>query len=228
MPCYGGQDARAPSIFVLGGEPKDHEVFAQNERRRKAPLRLGAAQFRFSNFEFRISPREVDMLKDVIAILASTPDKLKQEIASMSLQEMKTRPAANKWSVQEVLAHLDDLEEVETRARVAAMVEMDNPILPAIDQERRPEEKKYNRKNPLKSLASLARQRRANVKWLKRLGPDQLRRKGRHQKVGQISVEELVTEWALHDLGHLKQILEIKRYALYPRIGNMRAFYKLS
>jgi hypothetical protein len=43
-----------------------------------------------------------------------------------------------------------------------------------------------------------------------------------------ISVEELVTEWALHDLGHIKQILEIKRYALYPRIGNMRAFYRLS
>jgi hypothetical protein len=46
--------------------------------------------------------------------------------------------------------------------------------------------------------------------------------------VGELSVAELATEWAFHDLGHLKQILEIKRYALYPRIGNMRAFYKLS
>jgi hypothetical protein len=35
------------------------------------------------------------MLKDVITILASTPDKLKREIASMSLRGMKTRPAAN-------------------------------------------------------------------------------------------------------------------------------------
>ena len=87
---------------------------------------------------------------------------------------------------------------------------------------------KYNRKNPLKSLASFARQRQANVKWLKKLRPAQLKRRGTHQKVGVISVEELVTEWAFHDLGHIKQILEIKRYALYPRIGNMRAFYKLS
>jgi hypothetical protein len=30
------------------------------------------------------------------------------------------------------------------------------------------------------------------------------------------------------NLGHLKQILEIKRYRLYPRMRNMRAFYKLS
>ena len=168
------------------------------------------------------------MLVDVVAILASTPEKLKREIASMSLREMKTRPAGNKWSVQEVLAHMDDIEEIGMRARVAAMIETDNPILPSIDQEKRAEEMKYNRINPLKSLAGLARQRQANVKWLNRLRPAQQKRRGTHQEVGVISVEELVTEWALHDLGHIKQILEIKRYMLYPRIGNMRAFYRLS
>jgi hypothetical protein len=168
------------------------------------------------------------MLKDVIAILASTPEKLKREIASMSLPEMKKRPAAHKWSVQEVLAHLEDIEEVGMRARVAAMIEADNPTLPLVDQEKRAEEMKYNRTNPMKSLTGFTRQRQANLKWLKKLRPAQLKRQGTHPEVGAISVEELVTEWAFHDLGHLKQILEIKRYALYPRMGNMRTFYKLS
>jgi len=54
-----------------------------------------------------------------------------------------------------------------------------------------------------------------------------LKRQGVHQSVGTVSAEEMITEWAFHDLGHLKQILEIKRYALYPRMGNMRAFYDL-
>jgi hypothetical protein len=54
-----------------------------------------------------------------------------------------------------------------------------------------------------------------------------LKRKGVHQEVGEIAAAEMITEWAFHDLGHLKQILEIKRYALYPRMGNMRAFYEL-
>jgi len=176
---------------------------------------------------FRISTLGVAVLKDVLAILASTPDKLKQEISSMSLKVMKTRPAANKWSLQEVLAHLDDVEEIGMRARVAAMVETENPLLPSIDQEKRAQEMQYNRKHPLRSLASLARQRQANVKWLERLKPAQLKRRGTHEKVGELTVEELVTEWAFHDLRHLKQILEIKRYALYPRMGNMRSFYKL-
>ena len=168
------------------------------------------------------------MPSEVLEILSSTPEKIRREIASMSLREMKTRPAPSKWSVQEVLAHLDDVEEIGMRARVAAMVEQDNPTLLSIDQEARAKQLAYNRKDPWKSLAGLERQRRANVKWLRKLRPAQLKRKGIHEEVGEISVEELVTEWAFHDLGHLKQILEIKRYALYPRMGNMKAFYKLS
>ena len=108
------------------------------------------------------------------------------------------------------------------------MIERDEPALPLFDQEKRALELEYNRKAPGKSLASFARQRQANLKWLRRLKPAQLKRKGIHQTVGEITAEELIHEWAFHDLGHLKQVLEVKRYALWPRIGNLRAFYKLS
>jgi hypothetical protein len=167
------------------------------------------------------------MLKMVLEILATTPEKLKREIAALSRREMLTRPAPDKWSAQEVLAHMADVEEVGMRARVAAMVEQENPTLLPIDQEARAVQFAYNKMDPRQSLARLERQRRANVKWLRKLRPAQLRRQGVHQQVGKITAEELITEWAFHDLGHLKQILEIKRYALYPRIGNMRAFYEL-
>ena len=168
------------------------------------------------------------MLKQVLEILTTTPEKLQREISTMSRREMQTRAAPNKWSVQEVLAHLADVEELGMRSRVVAMVEQENPTLPSFDQEARAAEMEYSKIDPRRSLASLARQRRANVQWLRKLRPAQLKRKGVHEKVGGISAEELITEWAFHDLGHLKQILEIKRYALYPHMGNMQAFYQLS
>ena len=167
------------------------------------------------------------MLKNVLEILATTPQKLRQEIATFSRREMLARPAPGKWSVQEILAHLADVEEFGMRGRVAAMIEQENPILHAFDQDARAVESKYSTLDPRRSLARLEEQRRVNVKWLRRLRPAQLKRRGRHEKVGAISVEELITEWAFHDLGHLKQILEIKRYVLYSRIGNMREFYTL-
>jgi hypothetical protein len=168
------------------------------------------------------------MLKGVLEILSTTPENLKREISALSRREMLARPAPHKWSVQEVLAHLADVEEVGMRARVAAMVEHDRPTLLPIDQEARAVELKYNTVDPRRSMARLEQQRRANVKWLRKLSPAKLKRTGIHQQVGEISAQELITEWAFHDLGHLKQILEIKRYALYPRMGNMRAFYKLT
>jgi len=168
------------------------------------------------------------MLEEVFAILASTPEKAHREIAGMSRRELKARPAPGKWSVQEILAHLDDIEEVGMRARVAAIVEQDQPALASFDQEKRAVELNYNRKEVQQTLAHFARQRQANLRWLRTLRPAQMKRKGIHQKVGEITAGEMMHEWAFHDLGHLRQILEVKRYALWPRIGNMRAFYKLS
>jgi hypothetical protein len=165
---------------------------------------------------------------EVLAILSATPEKVRREVSSMSSHQMKTRPAAGKWSVQEILAHLNDVEELGMRARVAAMIEQDEPSLEPFDQEKRAVELRYDRKDPLRSLKHFTRQRRANVRWLRTLKPTQLRRAGHHQTVGEITAGEMICEWAFHDLGHLKQILEIKRYALWPRMGNMQKFYHLA
>jgi len=167
------------------------------------------------------------MLKVVFQVLTSTPEKLRREIATMSSREMKVRPAPGKWSVQIVLAHLDDVEQLGMRSRVEAMLKQDRPLLKSFDQEARVVEMRYEKKDPRQSLASFTRQRNINLKWLRKLRSAHLKRKGVHETVGGVSVGEFLNEWAFHDLGHLKQILEIKRYALYPHIGNMRAFYRL-
>lgn len=166
------------------------------------------------------------MLEDVFAILASTPEKLRRELRDLSPREMKKRPAPGKWSVQEILAHLVDVERVGMRDRVEAIVTQERPVLEPFDQEKRAVQMHYDRTDPRKSLASLTRQRRANVKWLRKLRLAQLRREGVHKKVGEVSALEFLYEWAFHDLGHLKQILEVKRYALYPQMGNMQKFYQ--
>jgi hypothetical protein len=168
------------------------------------------------------------MLKDAINIIATTPEKIRRELAEMSTREMKTRPTPGKWSVQEIVAHLDDVEYHGFRARIDAMLEEDNPVLPRFDQQARVTEMRYDRKDPKRTLASFSRQRRANVRWLRKLRPAQLKRRGIHEEMGEMSAEEFVYEWAFHDLGHLKQILEIKRYGLYPLIGNMRKYYRLA
>jgi len=165
------------------------------------------------------------VLENVFAILGSTPDKLRRELRDFRPGEMKRRPAPGKWSVQEILAHLADVEQYGMRARVEPIVNEHRPVFEPFDQEKRALELHYDRIDPRKSLASLASQRRANLKWLRTLRPAQLRRVGVHRQVGEVSALDFLHEWAFHDLGHLKQILEVKRYALFPKMGNMQKFY---
>jgi DinB superfamily len=166
------------------------------------------------------------MLESVFAILASTPEKLRRELRDVPVRDLKKRPAPGKWSIQEILAHLADVEQAGMRERVEAIITEERPVLEPFDQERRAVELHYNRIELEASLASLTSQRRANVKWLRKLRPAQLRRVGIHRSVGEVSALNFLHEWAFHDLGHLKQILEVKRYALFPRMGNTQKFYQ--
>ena len=166
------------------------------------------------------------MVDDIFAILASTPEKLRRELQSFSRAEMKKRPRPDKWSVQEILAHLADVEQHGMRSRVEAILTEDQPVFEPFDQENRAIELRYNRTDPRKSLASLATERRANVRWLRKLRPAELRRVGIHPQIGEVSALDFLHEWAFHDLGHIRQVMDVKRYALFSKMGNTRKFYQ--
>jgi hypothetical protein len=104
-----------------------------------------------------MAPSGLPVLKRVFDVLASTPDKLRREIEAMSPRELSAVPAPGKWSVQIVLAHLDDLESFAMRGRVEAMVTQDNPFLKSFDQVARTIELHYDRKDPEKSLEVISK-----------------------------------------------------------------------
>lgn len=166
------------------------------------------------------------MLDRIIETLESTPTKIAAEVVPLSESELRARPSSG-CSIIEVVAHIDDAEELAMRSRIADIVAGGNPILPEFDQNRRASEMHYIDKQLDNVLESFTAQRKRNVMWIRTLEPAQLAHSGTHPKVGTLSASDLLHEWAFHDLGHLKQILEIKRYALYPHIGNMKRFYTL-
>jgi DinB superfamily len=167
------------------------------------------------------------MLDRIIEILESTSTKIAAEVVPLCESELRARPRSGCWSIIEVIAHLEDAEELAMRSRIADIVAGRNPILPEFDQNRRASEMHYIDKQLGSVFESFTAQRKRNVMWIRTLEPAQLAHSCTHPKVGTLTASDLLHEWAFHDLGHLKQILEIKRYALYPHIGNMKRFYTL-
>jgi hypothetical protein len=166
------------------------------------------------------------VLENVFEILRSTPEKLRREVQELTPREMKKRPAPGKWSIQEILAHLADVEQDGMRSRVEAIITVDRPVFEPFDQENRAVDLHYDRINPRQSIESLARQRRINLRWLQTLRPAQLRRIGIHSQIGEVSALNYLHEWAFHDLGHLRQIMDVKRYPLFAQMGNTQKFYQ--
>ena len=50
--------------------------------------------------------------RDPLSVQAATAEKLDQLIKGVSISELRRRPAPEKWSVSEILAHLADAEIV--------------------------------------------------------------------------------------------------------------------
>jgi hypothetical protein len=126
-----------------------------------------------------------------------------------------------------VLAHLADVEEKAFASRFHAIAEEDNPVLPAYDQLALflP----GATFNGLAELGRFERRRAETLDWLGHLPSSVLERFGQHAELGPLSFGQLLNEFAFHDLGHIRQIIELYRsQAFYPNMGVFRNYYTVN
>jgi len=69
-----------------------------------------------------------------LAVLEQTPIIIEKIVWSATDEQLHWKPATDRWSISEVLAHLAEAEVVGFRERVQIMMEKDNPRLEAYDQ----------------------------------------------------------------------------------------------
>ena len=162
----------------------------------------------------------------VLSVLKSTPGILRAVLAPITPEQMEWQPKAERWSINMVLAHLHHVEVNCFRSRFSAMVNEDSPLLPSYDQLALFHSGQKFR--GLDELAAFERERGQTLAWLEALPPASLARHGKHQELGQITVDELLQEFAFHDLGHIRQIAELYRAkAFYPGMGGFKKYYEV-
>jgi len=159
-------------------------------------------------------------------VLGQTPDVLRSLLAAASEEDLTWQPAPDRWSITMVLAHLHDVEGAGFRSRFQAMLESDKPFLPSYDQLAL--FRNGASFDALAELSAFERERRITLGMLQRLPPEAAGRTGQHQDLGEISVGELLNEFAFHDLGHVRQVAEVYRsHAFFPRMGGFRSYYQI-
>ncbi len=160
-------------------------------------------------------------------VLRQTPDILRSLLAHATAEDLDWQPAADRWSINMVLAHLADVERKAIVTRLRAIAEQDRPLLPVYDQlELFRSGKKFD---GWRELASFEQDRRAMLAWLETVPASIGSRTGRHEELGVVTFSELLNEFAFHDLGHIRQVIELYRsHAFYPNMGVFQSYYKIN
>jgi DinB superfamily len=143
--------------------------------------------------------------QEPLKVQAATPRKIERLIAKASAAKLRKRPAPDKWSAAEILAHLADVEIV-VGWRVRSILGAPGTPVQAYDQNAWVIAGHYDKRSPRESLAQLRALRTANLALYKTLSKDQWKHFGIHSERGQESVEHIVRLVAGHDLNHLQQI----------------------
>ena len=165
----------------------------------------------------------------VLASLRQTPELLEKLLDAATEEAMIWKPSADRWSISEVLGHLNHVERELYRKRIQQFLDEEDPLLEAYDQNDCYERGEYAL--PLGGTARAQLKRFAGERWhslalLYQMPPDAERLPARHARFGPLTLETMLNEWAYHDLGHIRQVAELYRaYAFYPDMGPYRSYY---
>jgi len=174
-----------------------------------------------------MSDLRVPNFERCLQVLKQTPGILRSLLWLATREQLDWRPSSERWSIAMVLAHLADVEMGGFRSRFTAMLGADRPWLPSYDQWAL--FRSGTEFDPYAEMASFEEQRGETLTLLEGMPEGAGDRTGQHAELGTITVAQLLNEFAFHDLGHIRQVLELYRaHVFYPEMGAYRGYYKVN
>jgi hypothetical protein len=145
---------------------------------------------------------------DPLKSQSAAAKKLDRLVKDVPASKLRKRPAPDKWSVGEILAHLADAEIV-IAWRIRSILGAPGTPIQAYDQDAWAAAGDYAKRDPRKSIEQFRAMRDANLAFYKSLSPEQWKYSGMHSERGEESIERVARMIAGHDINHILQIERI-------------------
>jgi hypothetical protein len=146
-------------------------------------------------------------------LLESTPEILRGLMTGLSGEDARWKPAPDRFSIAEVLAHLSHSEGHCYRQRLDRFLNEERPEFEPDDAQMYLD--MYRDADPEDAFDHFEEQRETNLEFLRTLPAADGGRKALHREAGEITLDQMLHEWALHDLGHIRQVAELVRARKY-------------
>ena len=146
-------------------------------------------------------------------LLEATPGILRGLMCECTDEDTRWKPAPERFSLAEVLAHLSHSEGHCYRQRVDRFLNEEMPELEPDDAQMHLD--RYRDAEAEDEFDHFEEQRETNLEYLRSLPAGAGERRARHLAAGEITLAQMLHEWALHDLGHVRQVAELVRARKY-------------
>jgi DinB family protein len=159
-------------------------------------------------------------------LLEATPAILRGLMSEISEEDARWKPAPDRFSIAEVLSHLSHSDGHCYRERLDRFLAEEMPQFEPDDAQMHLDV--YRDADPERDFGHFEDQRESNLERLRGLPAEAGARKALHRAAGEITLSQMLHEWALHDLGHVRQIAELVRARKYlAGAGPLGADYQL-
>jgi hypothetical protein len=135
------------------------------------------------------------------SVLITTPLRWENLTQNLPAELLTRPPASGEWSALDCLQHIIDTEKIFITRVQYFLSGRDFPAFNPDEEGTR----LAASPSPAEMSAQFSRIREDGLAALAVITPADLKRRVRHSELGLVSLEELVHEWAAHDLNHTVQ-----------------------
>jgi uncharacterized damage-inducible protein DinB len=151
-------------------------------------------------------------MQALIEEFAAGGSRLRSALQGLTDEQCRARPGPGKWSIHELVIHLQDSDAVGLD-RMRRVISHDNPPLLAYDESLFVERLACDAQSRDDAVVLFEAGRRQMTRILRALSADDFSRPGRHSESGEQTLETLVRTYIQH-LEHHLQFLRQKRERL--------------
>jgi len=142
-----------------------------------------------------------------------SPKQIAAAVSGIPEQTLRYKPAPDKWCILEILAHLADME-ILYAYRMRQMIADKSPVLAVIDQDDWARTLGYMEESPAELVALYGLNRYHNLKALRRLKLEDLKKSAHHPELKKdVTLEKYIEMMSGYGANHLQQIERLKKQA---------------
>ena len=170
---------------------------------------------------------EPPALGDVIAVLERTPATLRAMLSGLPDLWVTATEGEGTWSPFDVVGHLIHGERTDWIPRARHILAADSRPFEKFDREAQFTENRGKSLGEL--LETFAQLRRDNLETLAgfSLTREDLRRRGLHPELGEVTLGQLLATWVVHDLDHVGQVARTMAKVYGTAVGPWTAYLSI-